>query len=191
MVYIALPIQNQIYMENQKVRNHTVIWLSAVCLLIFFMVVIGGITRLTHSGLSMVDWKPLMGTIPPMNEAQWDTVFHAYQQFPEYKEINQGMSMGEFKAIFFWEYLHRLLGRLIGVVFFLPFVYFLLRGYYDKTWIKKLLLGFFLGGLQGLMGWYMVMSGLVDKPNVSHYRLAAHLSLAFVIFSYFKVTFVT
>lgn len=148
------------------------------------MVIVGGITRLTHSGLSMVDWKPIMGTIPPLSEAEWQDVFDAYRQYPEYQKINKGMSLSEFKGIFFWEYLHRLLGRLIGVAFLAPFLVFYFKKYYDSAMAKKLLVGFLLGGLQGLLGWYMVKSGLVDRPSVSHYRLAAHLSLALLIFAY-------
>ena len=164
--------------------KRTVAWLFSVCTLIFFMVVVGGITRLTHSGLSMVEWKPLVGTIPPLTQEQWEDTFEKYKQFPEYQQINQGMTISEFKFIFFWEYLHRLLGRLIGVVFFVPFLWFWRQKYFDRKWTNRLLIGFLLGGLQGLMGWYMVKSGLVDRPSVSHYRLAAHLSLAFAIFAY-------
>ncbi len=165
-------------------RRRTVVWLLSVCALIFFMVIVGGITRLTHSGLSMVDWKPLLGAVPPLNEEQWMDKFEMYQDYPEYRQLNQGMTLGEFKKIFFWEYLHRLLGRLIGFAFFVPFVFFYLKKYYDKPMTRKLLFGFVLGGLQGLLGWYMVKSGLVDRPSVSHYRLAAHLSLALFILVY-------
>lgn len=165
-------------------RKRTIIWLFSVCALVFSMVVVGGVTRLTHSGLSMVEWKPLVGTIPPLTQEQWENTFEKYKQFPEYQKVNKGMTLSEFKFIFFWEYFHRLLGRLIGLVFFVPFLWFLLNRYYDWRMVKKLLFGFFLGGMQGLMGWYMVKSGLVDRPSVSHYRLAAHLSLAFAIFAY-------
>lgn len=148
----------------------------------FGVLVVGGITRLTLSGLSIVDWKPLMGVIPPLSEAQWQQTFDLYRQFPEYQTWRQGMSLSEFKFIYFWEYLHRLLARGIGLVFLVPFVVFWLRGWFTRPLFRRAILLFALGALQGLMGWFMVMSGLVDRPSVSHYRLAAHLSLAFLIF---------
>lgn len=151
--------------------------------MIFAMVVVGGVTRLTHSGLSMVEWKPLIGTLPPLNQVQWDEVFHKYQQTPEYLKVNRGMSLEEFKGIFWWEYFHRLLGRSIGLVFLLPFLYFLARKKIDKPLMLKFAGIFLLGGLQGGMGWYMVASGLVDNPHVSQYRLTAHLGLAFLIYT--------
>ena len=169
---------------NQKNVNGIILWLSLVCLMVFGMVIVGGITRLTHSGLSIVEWKPLMGAIPPMGEAGWNEVFEKYKQFPEYQKVNNQMTLDEFKYIFYWEYFHRLLGRLIGVVFFFPFLYFAIRKEIGAALMKRLSLAFILGGLQGLMGWYMVKSGLVDMPSVSHYRLAAHLMLAFTIFAY-------
>jgi heme a synthase len=159
-------------------------WLMLVCIVIFAMIVVGGVTRLTHSGLSMVDWKPVMGFIPPVGDEQWQETFDAYKQYPEYQKVNKGMTLGEFKNIFYWEYGHRVLGRSIGLVFFVPFVVLFLLGRIEKSLVPKLLVALFLGGLQGLMGWYMVMSGLVDMPRVSHYRLAAHLVLALVILSY-------
>jgi cytochrome c oxidase assembly protein subunit 15 len=148
------------------------------------MVLIGGITRLTDSGLSMVDWKPIMGAIPPLSETEWLTVFNKYKSFPEYKLVNAGMSLADFKSIFFWEYFHRLFGRIIGLAFLLPYLYFIFTKKVTKSLNKKLLISFVLGGLQGLMGWYMVKSGLVNEPDVSHYRLAAHLGLAFIIIGY-------
>ena len=153
-------------------------------LMVFCMVMIGGITRLTDSGLSMVDWKPIMGAIPPLTEQEWLMTFKKYQAFPEYKLINQDMTLEGFKKIFFWEYFHRLFGRLIGLVFFFPYLYFFFKKRLDKKLNRKLLALFTMGGLQGLMGWYMVKSGLVNNPDVSHYRLAAHLMLAFVIIAY-------
>lgn len=161
-----------------------VIWLSLVCLTIIVMVVVGGITRLTHSGLSMVDWRPLMGIIPPLTEAEWQATFDAYKQFPEYQKVNRHLDLEGFKRIFYWEYGHRVLGRLIGLIFFVPFVVFLVMGKIDRRMALKLLVALALGGLQGLMGWYMVQSGLIDMPRVSHYRLAAHLLLAFLILGY-------
>ena len=169
---------------NPSYKKPVLYWLFSLCLLVFVMVVIGGVTRLTNSGLSMVEWKPLLGAIPPLSEADWQNVYAKYQQFPEYKIINNQMSLSEFKFIFYWEYFHRLTGRLLGLVFLLPFVFFLIRRAFDKQLGFKIFVGFILGGLQGLMGWYMVKSGLVDRPDVSHYRLAAHLTLAFVIFAY-------
>jgi heme a synthase len=150
--------------------------------MVLAMAVIGAITRLTGSGLSMVEWRPLMGTLPPMSESEWRRVFNLYQQSPEYRLVNAGMSLDAFKYIFFWEWFHRLWGRLIGVVFAVPLAFFWLTGRLDNR-LKWTLSGLLiLGALQGVMGWVMVMSGLVDTPAVSHYRLAAHLGLAFIIF---------
>ena len=148
------------------------------------MVVLGGVTRLTSSGLSMVDWDPLMGIVPPLNESEWQQTFDRYKQFPEYKHVNKGMPLWEFKEIFYVEYAHRVLGRLIGIAFLLPFLFFLFTRSIPPGVTTKLLAMFLLGGLQGLLGWYMVKSGLVDVPHVSAYRLAAHLLLAVVIYMY-------
>ena len=148
------------------------------------MVVLGGFTRLTGSGLSMVDWQPLMGILPPMSDAAWQRVFELYQQSPEFQKVNAHMNVDAFKGIFWLEYLHRLLGRVIGVVFFVPFLVFAIRGYIQKQEWPKYLLMFVLGGLQGLLGWYMVKSGLVNVPQVSQYRLTAHLAAAFLIYGY-------
>jgi heme a synthase len=158
-------------------------WLAACCVLVFLMVVVGGVTRLTHSGLSMVEWKPLIGTIPPLSQTDWEEVFLKYQATPEYLHVNKGMALDEFKGIFWWEYFHRLLGRAIGLVFFLPLVFFLVRGKIDRRLALKLAGIFILGGLQGAMGWYMVKSGLVDDPRVSQFRLTAHLGLALAIYA--------
>jgi len=157
-------------------------WTIAACTL--GVLIVGGVTRLTHSGLSIVDWDPIMGVIPPLTHDQWQAVFERYQQFPQYQKLNQGMSLGEFQFIFFWEYLHRLLARSIGIVFLVPFAFFLARRWMNRPLALRSLALFGLGGMQGLMGWLMVASGLVDRPSVSHYRLAAHLSLAFLIFGY-------
>ncbi len=167
-------------MQKQK---SIAVWLFVCCAMVFIMVVVGGVTRLTDSGLSIVEWQPVSGTLPPMSQSDWDEFHQKYQQSPQYQQINKGMSVDEFKTIFWWEYIHRLLGRLIGLVFFIPFVYFLIRKQIDKPLGIKLSGIFVLGGLQGLMGWYMVMSGLVNDPHVSQYRLTAHLGLAFVIFA--------
>ena len=158
-------------------------WLLLCCAMVFAMVVVGGVTRLTHSGLSIVEWQPFIGTIPPLNDVEWQAMFQKYQLTPEFKLRNFDMGVAEFKGIFWWEYFHRLLGRLIGVVFFVPFVYFLWRGSARGTLAWKLGGIFLLGALQGAMGWYMVKSGLVDDPRVSHLRLTAHLGLAFLIFA--------
>jgi cytochrome c oxidase assembly protein subunit 15 len=158
-------------------------WLAACCVLVFLMVVVGGVTRLTHSGLSMVEWKPLVGAIPPLSQADWEEVFLRYQATPEYLRVNKGMALDEFKGIFWWEYFHRLIGRAIGIAFFLPFLYFLLRRKIDRPLALKLAGIFVLGGLQGALGWYMVKSGLVDNPRVSQYRLTAHLGLALAIYA--------
>lgn len=145
------------------------------------MMIIGAVTRLTESGLSMVEWRPLIGALPPMNEAEWQRVFEIYQQTPEYQKKNFWMEIDDFKRIFFWEWFHRLWGRMIGLVFALPLLFFWIKKVIPQGYNLKLLGMLFLGGMQGIMGWYMVESGLVDIPAVSHYRLAAHLSLAFVI----------
>ncbi len=170
---------------NDNSKKQLIIWLLSGCVLIAIMVLIGGITRLTHSGLSMVTWKPVTGMIPPLNEQQWVEEFNKYQTSPEYIKKNYHFTLSEFKDIFFWEYLHRLIGRIIGFVFLLPFIYFVIRKKIKEKWLfKNLILMFLLGGLQGFVGWYMVKSGLVDNPNVSHYRLAIHLMLALTLFSF-------
>lgn len=159
------------------------IWLLVCCALVFAMIVVGGVTRLTDSGLSIVEWQPIVGTMPPVTQQDWDILLEKYRATPQYQQVNKGMSIDEFKSIFWWEYFHRLLGRLIGLVFFVPFVYFLWKKQIDRPLGIKLAGIFVLGGLQGLMGWYMVMSGLVNDPHVSQYRLTAHLGLAFIIFA--------
>jgi len=162
-------------------RRAVAIWLLACCALVFVMVVVGGITRLTHSGLSIVEWQPVMGAVPPLNEQQWAETFAKYQQTPEFKQRNHDMTVETFKGIFWWEYSHRLLGRVIGLVFLVPFLYFLLRGRLDTDVAWKLGGIFILGALQGAVGWFMVASGLMDEPRVSSIRLATHLGLAFLI----------
>ncbi len=157
-------------------------WLFVCCALVFAMIVVGGVTRLTHSGLSITEWQPIVGTLPPLSAADWEATFAKYRATPEYQLVNHGMSLAEFKGIFWWEYFHRLLGRLIGVVFFVPLAWFALRRAIPAGYGWKLVGIFVLGGLQGAMGWYMVMSGLVDDPRVSQFRLTAHLLLAVVIF---------
>jgi heme a synthase len=158
-------------------------WLLVCCALVFAMVVVGGVTRLTHSGLSIVQWQPIVGVVPPIGEAQWAKTFGQYQLTPEYRDVNQGMSLAAFKSIFWWEYFHRLLGRLIGFAFLLPLIWFWRSRRIDRALALKLTAIFVLGGLQGAMGWYMVKSGLVDNPRVSQYRLTAHLAMALVIYA--------
>lgn len=160
------------------------LWLLSVCALVFAIVVLGGVTRLTRSGLSIVEWQPLLGAIPPLGEADWLALFDKYKLTPEYRKVNVGMDLAGFKGIFWLEYLHRLLGRLIGIAFLVPFLYFLIRKRIDRPLVPKLAALFVLGGLQGLMGWLMVASGLVDLPRVSPYRLTAHLGLAVAIYGY-------
>jgi len=160
------------------------IWLLVICALVFAMVVVGGITRLTHSGLSMVEWEPIMGAVLPMSQVDWQATFDAYKKYPEYQLLNRDMSLAEFKSIFLFEYSHRLLGRLIGVVFLLPLLVFMARRRIPPGYAPKLIGLFVLGGLQGLLGWYMVKSGLVDRPDVSQYRLTAHLMVAFVTYGF-------
>ena len=155
------------------------------------MVIIGGVTRLTRSGLSMVEWHPISRIMPPLTDIAWETEFEKYQQYPEYQKLNQGMTLPQFKFIFFWEYVHRLIGRLLGIFFIIPFAYFLIKKKLNPPLMKKLLFMFVLGGLQGLYGWYMVKSGLVDNPHVSHYRLTGHLLLAFGLMAYIFWTALT
>lgn len=159
-------------------------WLFMLSGLIFMMIIVGGATRLTDSGLSITEWKPIVGAVPPLSAADWQDAFQKYQQIPEYKRVNKGMSLEAFKRIFWWEWGHRFLGRFIGFAVALPFLFFWLTGRIDRQlmpWVMGMIV---LGGLQGLLGWYMVMSGLVDRVDVSQYRLAAHLALAMIIFAY-------
>lgn len=168
-----------------KSRDRAVaLWLLSCCALVFVMVVLGGVTRLTGSGLSMVDWRPVVGWLPPLSEAHWQQSFDAYKQSPQFQKVNSHMTVSEYKNIFWLEYLHRLLGRVIDIVFFIPFTVFAMRGYIRRREWPKYLLMFGLGGLQGLLGWYMVKSGLVNDPHVSQYRLTAHLVAAFLIYAY-------
>ncbi len=163
---------------HKNVQN----WLFFTAFMVFAMAVIGAITRLTESGLSMVEWKPLIGAVPPLSQAEWDHVFGLYKQTPEFRLKNSWMELADFQKIFFWEWLHRLWGRMIGLVFALPLAWFWIKKQIPEGYKGKLLFALALGGAQGVMGWYMVMSGLVDRPDVSHFRLAAHLLLAIVIY---------
>jgi len=159
------------------------IWLLVCAAMVFVMVLLGGITRLSGSGLSIMEWKPLMGALPPMSTAEWERVFALYREIEQYKNINAGMTLPEFQGIFWWEYSHRLWGRLIGIVFFLPFLWFLVLGYLRKAWAPKLTVIFLLGALQGGVGWYMVASGFEDRDAVSQYRLVLHLGMALLIYA--------
>ena len=157
------------------------LWLRLVAVLVVVMVVVGGVTRLTESGLSMVRWEPVSGIVPPLDDAAWQAEFDAYKAYPEYRKVNRGMSLDEFKAIYFWEYLHRVIGRLIGLAFAVPLIWFWARGAIPPGYKPRLVALLALGGLQGAIGWWMVASGLVDRPDVAHERLAVHLLLALVI----------
>tara|TARA_B110000503_G_scaffold92781_1_gene139850 strand:+ start:4361 stop:5404 length:1044 start_codon:yes stop_codon:yes gene_type:complete len=170
--------------EQSRYDRQVAQWLILCAVVIFGMILLGGVTRLTNSGLSMVEWKPLVGAIPPLTEQDWQDTFEKYQQYPEYQKINHGMNVHDFKIIFMYEYLHRLLGRLIGVLFALPLIYFAVRRRLRPGLAPKLVVLFFMGGLQGLLGWYMVKSGLVDNPRVSQYRLTSHLGVAVAIYAY-------
>ncbi|WP_024506795.1 COX15/CtaA family protein [Bradyrhizobium sp. ARR65] len=164
-------------------RRAVRIWLFSVAALIALMIVVGGATRLTESGLSIVEWKPVTGVLPPLSAAQWQEAFEGYKQIPQYHALNAGMSLSDFKTIFWWEWSHRLLGRVIGVVYLLPFLYFLWRGALSAELKRRLWLIFGLGALQGAVGWWMVASGLSERIEVSHYRLATHLVLALLIYA--------
>ena len=168
---------------NERGEQAIAYWLLLCCAMIFLMIVIGGITRLTLSGLSITEWQPVTGIVPPLSEAAWAAEFEKYQQIPQYKLLNAGMSLGEFKSIFLWEYVHRLWGRLIGFVYALPLLYFLIRRRIPRRLTLPLAGIFLLGFAQGALGWYMVKSGLSDRVSVSQYRLVAHLALALAIYA--------
>ena len=179
----ALPSEGHERAHAVASARPIVAWLLVCCALVFAMVVVGGVTRLTHSGLSITEWQPIVGTIPPLSTADWNEAFAKYRQTPEFREVNHAMTLAEFKGIFWWEYFHRLLGRTIGAVFLVPYLYFLLRNRIPRGYAWPLAGIFALGALQGLVGWLMVKSGLVDDPRVSQFRLTAHLGLAFLIFA--------
>ena len=168
--------------KQLKARPAIRVWLFFIAALIFAMVIVGGATRLTESGLSITEWAPLLGAIPPLSEADWLAAFEKYRQIPQYALINKGMSLSEFQYIYWWEWSHRFLGRFIGLAFALPMLFFWLTGRLENRLKPKVLGLFVLGGLQGALGWYMVKSGLVDRVEVSQYRLAAHLLLATLIY---------
>ncbi|MEK7245084.1 MAG: COX15/CtaA family protein, partial [Pseudomonadota bacterium] len=165
-------------------RSVIVRWLLVVCVLLFLMIAIGGLTRLTESGLSIVEWRPLTGWLPPLGDAAWQELFYKYRTSPEYQTINRGMTLDQFKGIFWLEFIHRLWGRLIGVAFVVPLVVFWWKGWIERPLKARLAVALLLGGAQGVLGWLMVKSGLVDDPRVSPYRLAAHLGLGVFIYGY-------
>ncbi|MBA1338884.1 MAG: cytochrome c oxidase assembly protein subunit 15 [Pelagibacterales bacterium] len=171
----------QIY--DKKIKKFYYNWLLISFFMIFTMVIIGGLTRLTNSGLSITEWELFAGILPPLNVDKWNKYFLLYQEIPQYSQINYNMSLKEFKIIFYWEYVHRALGRVIGLFFLLPLIYFHFSKSIEKKYLKKCYLPLFLIIIQGIIGWYMVKSGLVNKITVSHYRLSLHLSLAFIIIS--------
>jgi cytochrome c oxidase assembly protein subunit 15 len=180
----AIDSSSQITQGTRASDRAIAVWLLVCCAMIFAMVLIGGITRLTESGLSITQWKPIEGVLPPLSAAEWQSEFERYQQIPEYQEINRGMTLAEFKGIYWWEYVHRLWGRLIGAVFAVPLAVFLIRGQVRRSLLPHLIAMFVLGGLQGALGWYMVQSGLSERTDVSQYRLAAHFLAALAIYSY-------
>ena len=171
-------------MKNKN--KAVIIWLLSGCLLLFIMVVVGGITRLTNSGLSMTDWHLVTDTFPPLTEEKWSQAFEEYKKFPEYQKINihNDFQLDDYKFIYFWEWFHRFIGRIIGLVFLIPFVYFLLKKRLSSETIKKCVILLAMGAFQGFLGWFMVRSGLIDNPDVSHFRLSLHLTFAFITFAY-------
>ena len=169
-----------------KKEKSVIYWLLTGCLLLFIMVTVGGITRLTNSGLSMTDWHLVTDTFPPLSEAKWQETFNEYKQFPEYQKINihNDFTLSDYKFIYFWEWFHRFIGRIIGLVFVIPFVYFLIKKKIDYPTLKKCFVLLGMGAFQGFLGWFMVKSGLIDNPDVSHFRLSLHLTFAFITFAY-------
>lgn len=184
--FLNFVLRNQYYKAG-SVPSHLrfiAIWLFTGCFLIYGMVMVGGITRLTGSGLSITEWKLVTGIVPPLSQKAWEEEFEAYKKIPQYQLINSSFTLEDFKNIYWWEYIHRLFGRVIGVVFIIPFLWFWLKKKFPSGFIKKMLFLFFLGGLQGFLGWFMVSSGLTENVYVSHYRLAIHLIAAFAIFGF-------
>ena len=170
----------------KKENNYVILWLLSGCLLLFIMVIVGGITRLTNSGLSMTDWHLVTDTFPPLTQEKWSQAFEEYKKFPEYQKINihNDFTLSDYQFIYFWEWFHRFIGRIIGLVFLAPFIYFLIKKRLSKETIKKCVVLLSMGAFQGFLGWFMVRSGLIDNPDVSHYRLSLHLTFAFITFAY-------
>jgi len=181
---MLIMLQHPTSPQQPQFNRQVAYWLLGCAAVIVGMILLGGITRLTNSGLSMVDWKPLVGIIPPLSHADWQEMFFKYQQYPEYQKTNFTMTLEEFKPIFMYEYLHRVLGRFIGIIFVLPFLFFHFTKRITPGLTPRLLVMLILGGSQGLLGWYMVKSGLVDNPHVSQYRLTAHLGLAVFVYGF-------
>ena len=173
-------------MNSQEVRTNNLFlyWLTISLFLVFILIIVGGLTRLTNSGLSIIEWELFSGILPPMNEVAWNLYFEKYKTIPQYKLINSSMSLNEFKIIFYWEYFHRILARVIGVFFFIPLVYFYFSKHIKKKYLISCSVIFLLIVLQGIFGWYMVKSGLVFDVTVSHYRLSLHLTTAIIIISF-------
>jgi cytochrome c oxidase assembly protein subunit 15 len=179
----AVPREIAPAAENEAASVRAVrLWLYVLAASIFVMIIVGGATRLTESGLSITEWRPVTGVLPPFSEGEWLNEFEKYRQIPQYQLINKGMSLEAFKTIYWWEWAHRFLGRVVGLIFLVPFLYFLVRGYFARGVPLRLFTLFVLGALQGVLGWWMVASGLADRTEVSQYRLAAHLGLAFILF---------
>ena len=169
-----------------KTNKSVIYWLLSGCILLFLMVTVGGITRLTNSGLSMTDWHLVTDTFPPLSEAKWTAAFEEYKKFPEYQKINihNDFQLSDYKFIYFWEWFHRFIGRIIGLIFIVPFFYFLFKKRLDRPTLKKCVVLLAMGAFQGFLGWFMVKSGLIDNPDVSHFRLSLHLTFAFITFAY-------
>jgi heme a synthase len=185
-IVIWFLLKNKSFMQSTSVNPHnrTIgFWLFCCAGMVFGMVVLGGLTRLTGSGLSMVHWKPVTGWLPPLTTPEWQAMFELYQHSPQYLKVNHGMSLDEFQDIFWLEFIHRLWGRLIGLAFGIPLIFFIIKGWISRSMIAPLCVLFILGGAQGVLGWYMVKSGLVDDPEVSQYRLMAHLGFAFILYA--------
>jgi len=180
--HVDWPDRMSFETRSSSSRRPIILWLLSVAALVFAMVLLGGYTRLTESGLSMVNWHPLSGLLPPLDTAAWQREFAAYQAYPEFQKLNSWMGLKDFKAIYYVEYAHRMLGRLTGLVFLLPFLWFLAGKRIDRQLGLRLAGLFLLGAAQGGLGWFMVKSGLIDRPDVSHYRLTAHLGLAVAIY---------
>ena len=176
--------ETNISIQHTAPEKIIAVWLFVLCGMVFFMVILGGLTRLTHSGLSMVSWRPITGWLPPIGVQEWQSVFDLYKETPEFKKINDGMTIDGFKSIFWLEYSHRLWGRIIGIVFIFPFLFFLFKGRIRRGLAPRLIIILIMGGFQGVLGWYMVKSGLIDNPDVSQYRLVAHLSAAIIIYGF-------
>tara|TARA_B100000029_G_scaffold505426_1_gene586109 strand:- start:962 stop:1999 length:1038 start_codon:yes stop_codon:yes gene_type:complete len=170
------------FLEKKEYQKLTVYWLSSLLLMLFIIILVGGLTRLTDSGLSITKWEIISGIFPPFNLQDWNKAFDLYKEIPQYHLINKSITLDEFKTIYYWEYFHRILGRIFALIFLIPFLYFLFKKIFSKEFNFKLLLLFILILLQGFIGWYMVKSGLVNNTTVSHFRLAVHLNIAFILF---------